>query len=58
MDKKLYKAKVIDGNYKGRIGRATEPNKLNLVMFYPIEGTHPYRVCLSADNIKYYEVVK
>ena len=49
----LYKAKVIKGKYSGRIGKATRPNSLGLVMFYPIEGVHPYCVCLKHDEIEY-----
>ena len=37
---------------KGRKGKATMPNELGLVMFYPEEGIHPYRVCLSREEVE------
>lgn len=43
---------VIKGKYEGRKGKATIPNKLGLVMFYPEEGIHPYRVCLANEEVK------
>lgn len=43
---------VVSGEYTGRIGRATKPNDLGLVMFYPKEGRYPYAVCLYSDFIK------
>ena len=43
---------VIKGKYKGRKGKATMQNELGLVMFYPEEGIHPYRVCIKAEDIK------
>jgi hypothetical protein len=46
---------VIKGEYKGRIGKATEINEVGNVMFYPKEGIHPYRVCLVANEIRYIE---
>lgn len=47
------KAKVINGKYAGRVGEATPPNKVGNVMFYPVEGKYPYRVCLSVSDICY-----
>lgn len=46
-------AKVVKGDYAGRTGKATMPNEYRLVMFYPIEGQYPYRVCLSVEDIEY-----
>ena len=45
---------VISGEYKGRIGIAdfTNTKKTGNVMFYPVEGIHPYRVCLDAKSVK------
>lgn len=54
----MRKAIVIKGEYKGRIGEATEINKVGNVMFYPKEGILPYRVCLGADEIKFINEVK
>lgn len=51
----MKKAIVICGQYSGRIGNATEPNKHGNVMFYPIEGIYPYRVCLKANHVKFIE---
>ena len=51
----MKKAIVICGQYSGRSGNATEPNKYGNVMFYPVEGVHPYRVCLKANDIKFIE---
>lgn len=48
--KKMYV--VINGKYAGRKGIVeTSPNTAN-VMFYPIEGCHPYRVCLGREDVK------
>ena len=49
----MRKAKIINGEYKGRIGEATEVNKVGNVMFYPVEGIHPYRVCLGVEDIEF-----
>lgn len=45
---------VISGKYKGRKGVADFNNtcKTGNVMFYPIEGIHPYRVCLSVNDVR------
>ena len=45
---------VISGKYHGRIGMAdfTNTEKTGNVMFYPIEGIHPYRVCLNANEVQ------
>lgn len=48
----MIKYRVISGKYSGRIGFGEKPNQLGLVMFYPIEGIHPYRVCLSASELE------
>lgn len=39
--------KVVSGRYIGRIGWATKVNQVGNIMFYPLEGEHPYVVCLS-----------
>lgn len=47
--------KVIEGKYTGRIGKIEanlKGEKIGNCMFYPVEGVHPYRVCLSLDSIK------
>ena len=49
----MEKAVVINGKYTGRIGNATKPNKYGNVMFYPAEGIHPYRVCLTMGDIQF-----
>ena len=46
---KMYR--VVSGKYAGRIGRC-EFSKYGSVMFYPIEGIHPYRVCLMANEVE------
>jgi hypothetical protein len=49
-------ARVIQGNEYievGRVGKATLPNELGLVMFYTIEGEYPYRICLPKELIAY-----
>jgi hypothetical protein len=43
---------VIRGEYVGREGHFTEVNKYGNVMFYPVEGKHPYRVCLRHNDVK------
>ena len=55
MKKPTVPAKVVNGKYIeiGRIGKATLPNKFGLVMFYPVEGEYPYRVCLPMEHIAY-----
>ena len=43
---------VVKGNYKGRIGMADfTPSKYGNVMFYPQEGSNPYRVCLKTEDV-------
>ena len=49
----MKQAIVVSGRYLGRIGKATEPNQYGNVMFYPIEGIYPYRVCLKAEQIHF-----
>ena len=43
---------VIKGKYAGRIGRIESTKNESNVMFYPVEGKYPYRVCLSKDEIE------
>ena len=45
---------VISGEYKGRTGIAdfTNTKKTGNVMFYPVEGIHPYRVCLDEKSVR------
>lgn len=43
---------VIRGEYAGRKGYFTKMNRYGNVMFYPIEGKNPYRVCLKYNNVK------
>ena len=50
-----YPAIVINGEYRGREGKATKVNKYGLVMFYPKEEIHPYRVTLKEKDIQYKE---
>ena len=52
--KDMRDAVIIKGNYKGRIGKAdfTSAYKTGNVMFYPVEGEYPYRVCLNKEDIK------
>lgn len=52
--KDLRKAIVINGDYKGRVGQADFVNvhKTGNVMFYPVEGEYPYRVCLKKEDIQ------
>ena len=42
---------VVSGKYAGRIGMG-EVTKYGTVMFYPIDGKAPYRVCLMANEVK------
>lgn len=42
---------VVSGKYAGRIGHC-EFGKYGSVMFYPIEGIHPYRVCLIEKEVE------
>lgn len=51
----MKQAIVVEGKYLGRLGKATGPNKYGNVMFYPIEGIHPYEVCLKAEQIRFVE---
>mgnify|MGYP003305788257 CR=1 FL=1 len=53
----MVKARVIEGEYKGRVGKAdlTYLEETGNVMFYPIEGEYPYRVCLSIKKIEILE---
>lgn len=48
---------VVSGNFcVGRTGHIDaeimEGTKLGNVMFYPIEGEYPYRICLKAHDLK------
>ena len=45
---------VISGKYENRIGKADFSNtkKTGNVMFYPIEGIYPYRVCLRQEEVE------
>lgn len=47
----MRKAKITRGTYAGRVGKASEPNELGLVMFYTIEEIDPYCVCFSTEDI-------
>lgn len=48
----MVKYRVISGRYAGRIGFGKKPNCYGLVMFYPVEGSYPYRVCLSITELE------
>lgn len=48
----MVKYRVVSGKYSGRIGFGEKPNQFGLVMFYPVEGIHPYRVCLWASELE------
>ena len=54
MKNNLRKVVVIKGDYKGRIGKAdfTNFHKTCNVMFYPVEGEYPYRVCLDKGDVQ------
>lgn len=46
---------ILDGEFKGRKGKieiGLPGEKYGNVMFYPIEGAYPYRVCLKKSSIK------
>lgn len=43
---------VVRGEYVGRKGHFTEVNKYGNIMFYPVEGKYPYRVCLRHNDVK------
>ena len=49
--------KVVSGKYKGREGKADfqHTKKTGNVMFYPVEGSNPYRVVLSLEEIEVIE---
>ena len=49
----MSKCRVISGKYAGRIGHC-KTTKYGSVMFYPIEGVHPYRVCLMEHEVEIY----
>lgn len=40
--------RVIAGKYQNRLGTYDKAHR----MFYPIEGKHPYRVCLTENQIR------
>jgi hypothetical protein len=44
--------KVIKGKYVGKIGKVEACKNDSHVMFYPIEGKNPYRVCLRKEDVK------
>ena len=52
--KDMREAVIIKGEYKGRVGKAdfTNTSKTGNVMFYPVEGEYPYRVCLNKEDIQ------
>ena len=52
--KDMRAAVVIRGEYKGRVGKAdfTNIHKTGNVMFYPVEGEYPYRVCLNKEDVQ------
>ena len=52
--KDMREAVIIKGEYKGRVGNAdfTNTSKTGNVMFYPVEGEYPYRVCLNKEDIQ------
>lgn len=53
MNKELYV--ITEGKYKDRVGTIDKdiPGwKMGNVMFYPIEKSNPYRVCVKYTNIK------
>ena len=45
---------VVEGEYKGRVGKAdfTRAKITGNVMFYPVEGEYPYRVCLVQSQVE------
>lgn len=47
----MNKYRATSGKYCGRIGYG-EVSKYGTVMFYPIEGIHPYRVCLKLNEVE------
>lgn len=53
----MKKIKVVSGKYKGREGKADfqHTKKTGNVMFYPVEGSNPYRVVLSLEEIEVIE---
>ena len=56
MDKRYAKnyGVVTKGQYcLGREGYFTEPNQIDVVAFYPIEGKNPYRINLKRENITF-----
>ena len=48
--KKMFR--VMSGKYQGRIGYCEFNNAYGSVMFYPVEGVHPYRVCLMQNEVE------
>lgn len=46
---------IKEGIYKGRIGKLEtnlKGEKIGNCMFYPIEGIHPYRICLDLSSVE------
>ena len=54
MNKELYV--ITSGIYKGRKGYvdASISKKTGNVMFYTVEGKHPYRVCKDKNEVEVY----
>ena len=54
MKKDFRRVVVVKGDYKGRVGKADFSNvhKTGNVMFYPVEGEYPYRVCLNKEDVQ------
>lgn len=44
--------RIIEGKYYGRIGRIEKTKSNENIMFYPIEGEYPYRVCLNKSQVE------
>ena len=54
MKKDFRRVVVVKGDYKGRVGKVDFSNvhKIGNVMFYPVEGEYPYRVCLNKEDVQ------
>lgn len=46
------KYRVVTGEYVGRIGYIEQCSVKTNIMFYPVEGKNPYRVCLDKKDIE------
>ena len=55
MENKHYRVKIINGKYEGMIGWTPDakPNKYGNVMVYSYQGSYPYRICKSVEDIEY-----